>query len=126
MPFSPWTPPIQTLLDVWPRDLHLFQPFAGSDEGAGAGSGSFAESLQAHFRSTLLQALMTEVRARLAEGSSSPGAATGAPSAYLSTAAYKLAHNLPRLFGLAAANTFLARCVDCLGLRQQAGDADAR
>lgn len=48
---------------------------------------------------------MAEVRARLAtEGSA-------APSPYLSTAAYKLTNNLPRFFGLVAANTFLARCV---------------
>jgi hypothetical protein len=54
---------------------------------------------------------MAEVRARLTEGGGSPGGGAAPLSPYLSTALYKLTHNLPRLFGLVAANTFLARSV---------------
>lgn len=122
----PHTPKIQALLDVWPRDLHLFHPLSApgaggeqppaspSEEGGAVpspSSSAFAKALQAHFRSAVLHALMGEVRARLTEH----GSGSGAPSPYLSTAAYKLTHNLPRFFGLVAANTFLARCVSWHG-----------
>lgn len=54
---------------------------------------------------------MSEIRTRLTENTGPSSGSSGAPSPYLSTAAYKLTHNLPRFFGLVAANTFLVRCV---------------
>lgn len=54
---------------------------------------------------------MGEIRTRVTENAAPVSGSSGAPSPYLLTAAYKLTHNLPRFFGLVAANTFLAGCV---------------
>ncbi len=94
-------PSIQALLDVWPRDLHLFHP----PSSHGHGSSTFAESLQAHFRSTLLHALLTEVQARLHDES---GRGDTGPT-LLWPGHSKLSQNLPRFFGLIAAHSVLVQ-----------------
>lgn len=106
---------IQSCLQAWPRDLHLYPwpslhganpPHQRDDDDKGPAplAGQFGEALQSHFQSTLLHALLSEVRIRLQDNS---GQHDSGP-ALLYPSHSRLSGNLPRFFALVASNIFLA------------------